>query len=378
MLLDNKFDKSVKLRTYKLLAAHQQSNKSTRYVDAEFKAGWIAYTYLNKPELAAKHFSNSAKRSFSRKHKSRIYYWQGQLARKNGNHTLYNKYMQKAANFKFSFYGQLAGERIGQKRINIPKAPSENKQYLAQIHNNVHSDFIKLYNYLGQKHQLKYHYAKLRRNIKTSEKMVSLVKFALSQNNMHHAMDSARKGMIKGLPLQSSAYPKIGLPNYKVYTGQVEKALSFGLIRQESLFDQYATSSSGARGFMQIMPNTGKYLAKKYKVDYKLSWLHSKPELNLALGNSYIYDLVQNFEGSIVMAIAAYNAGGTWVKRWNKANGDPRVGQVRFVNWIEAIPKAETRNYVKKVTKNMQVYRVRFGGSNITTNLISTLITGEK
>lgn len=208
--------------------------------------------------------------------------------------------------------------------------------------------------------------------------MASLVEFAKKQNNTHYAMDTARKGMTKGWNLQAYAYPKVNFPKYSIYTGSVEKSLSYGLIRQESLFDQYAISSSGARGFMQIMPATGKYLAKKYKVPYKLSWLHSKPELNLGMGNSYLYDLIGNFGGSYVLGTAAYNAGGTWVKRWIKANGDPRIGEIGFVNWIEAIPKSETRNYVKKVTKNMQVFRSRFNNNNVQTNLINALITGEK
>lgn len=378
MLLDRKHSRDVKLRAYYLTANHKQSTKSVRYTNAEFKAGWIAYIHFGDYKLAKKHFDRSQKNSYSSKDRARIYYWQAQVSRKLGDMNGYRDYLVKGAKYKYTFYGQLAGERNGQNTINIPSAPRANDNYLRTIEQNSHADFIKIYNYLGRKKQLSYHYGKLRSPIKSGANMVSLIKFAKLQNNTHHALDTARKGMIKGWNLQSYAYPNVNFPNYPVYTGRVDKALSYGLIRQESLFDQYATSPSGARGFMQIMPATGEYLAKKYKTAYKLSWLHSKPELNLGLGNSYIYDLVQNFGGSYVLATAAYNAGGTWVKRWTAANGDPRIGEIGFVNWIEAIPKAETRNYVKKVIKNMQVFKARFNNGQVRTNLIGALITGEK
>lgn len=378
MLLDRKYSRDIKLRAYKILAAHQQSTKSTRYTDAEFKAGWIAYNYFGDYSLAQKHFNKSQKNSYSSKDRARIYYWQAQVSRKLNNMSGYNSYLSKAAKYKFTFYGQLAGERNGQNIISIPNAPRPDNGYISNINKSQHADFVKIYNYLGQKKQLGYHYSKLRGAVNNSNQMASLVEFARAQKNTHYAMDSARKGMIKGWKLHAYAYPKVDFPKYAVYTGSVDKALSYGLIRQESLFDQYAVSPSGARGFMQIMPATGEYLAKKYKVPYKLSWLISKPALNLGLGNSYIYDLVGNFSGSYVMATAAYNAGGTWVKRWTKANGDPRIGEVSFVNWIEGIPKSETRNYVKKVTKNMQIFHSRFNGNQSRSNLIGALITGEK
>ncbi|MBL1422112.1 MAG: lytic transglycosylase domain-containing protein [Alphaproteobacteria bacterium] len=378
MLLDRRHNKSIKQRAYKLLAGHKQSIKSVRYTDAEFKAGWVAYVHFGNYKLAKTHFDKSQKNSFSSEDRSRIYYWQAQTARKLGDMASYQANLVKATKYKYTFYGQLAGERIGQNSINIPTPPRANNGYLETIKQNVHADFIQIYNYLGHKKQLKYHYYKLRAPIKNASHMVSLVEFAQSQNNSHYAMDTARKAMIKGWDLQSFAYPNVKFPQYTIYTGEIDKALSYGLIRQESLFDQYAISGSGARGFMQIMPATGEYLAKKYRTPYKLSWLHSKPELNLGLGNSYLYDLIDNFGGSYVMGTAAYNAGGTWVKRWLKANGDPRIGEVAFVNWIEAIPKSETRNYVKKVIKNMQVFKSRFNNNQSRTNIIGALITGEK
>ncbi len=377
-LLNRKYDKNIKLRAFKLLAAHQQPVTSIAYVDAEFKAGWIALTYLGDYKLAKTHFDNAEKRAMNVRQKPRGYYWQAQLARKLNKQSDYILYLNKAVKFQYNFYGQLAGERIGKSEIFLPRLPISNKAFLNVLNENDNADFIKIYNSLGQAKQLKYHYTKLQNITKTSENMMSLIEFAKLQKNPHYAVNTARRGLLKGWDMHREAYPDIKLPAFKTYTGRPEKALTYALIRQESVFDQYATSHSGAKGYMQIIRTTGSYLAKKYKVPYKNEWLHSKPELNLALGNSYLYDLIQNQNGSYVLALAAYNGGGTWVKRWVEANGDPRINEVKFVNWIESMPKAETRNYVKKVTKNIQIFNIRFNGNKGRTNLIGTLTTGSQ
>ncbi|NRA86526.1 MAG: lytic transglycosylase domain-containing protein [Rhizobiales bacterium] len=377
-LLDKKHDRSIKLRAYKLLAGHHQPATTVQYVDAEFKAGWIAYVHFSDYKLAKKHFDKSERIARNTQQRSRIYYWQAQLARKTGQQANYNTYLNKAAKYRYTFYGQLAGERIGKSQLTIADMPKINRNFLQTIHQNQHADFIKIYNYLNKPRQIKYHYIKLRKTAKNANNMASLVEFAKSQRNQANAVNTARQGMIKGWNLQIEAYPNVKFPPFRTYTGRPEKALSYALIRQESMFDQYATSHTGAKGYMQIIKPTGLYLSQKYKVAYKNAWLHSKPELNLALGNSYIYDLIKAHNGSYVMGLAAYNGGGTWVKRWLKANGDPRDGEISFVNWIEAMPKAETRHYVKKVIKNIQIFNIRFNGNKSRTNIINSLITGER
>jgi len=89
------------------------------------------------------------------------------------------------------------------------------------------------------------------------------------------------------------------------------------------------------------------------------------PSLNLRLGRAYLAGLIDDYDGSYLMAIAAYNAGPGRVSRWVKDNGDPRKPHVDVIDWIELIPIDETRNYVQRVFENLQVYRYRLNGNGV-------------
>jgi soluble lytic murein transglycosylase len=82
----------------------------------------------------------------------------------------------------------------------------------------------------------------------------------------------------------------------------------------------------------------------------------------MTLGSAHLADLVDSFGGSYVLAIVSYNAGSHRAREWIADFGDPRSRSVDVVDWIELIPFAETRNYVQRVTENLQVYRHRLAG----------------
>ena len=83
--------------------------------------------------------------------------------------------------------------------------------------------------------------------------------------------------------------------------------------------------------------------------------LTANTDYNIQLGSSYFQRIYNGF-ANYPLAIAAYNAGPGNVNKWLRANGDPRMGQVDIVDWIEAIPLQETRNYVQRVLENAVVY----------------------
>jgi soluble lytic murein transglycosylase len=106
---------------------------------------------------------------------------------------------------------------------------------------------------------------------------------------------------------------------------------------------------------MQLMPATARDTSQKIGLTFDSERLID-PGYNMMLGSAYFANLLDSFGGSYVLAIAAYNAGPGNVRKFMAANGDPRLPSVDVVDWIEAIPFGETRNYVQHVLENAVVY----------------------
>lgn len=131
----------------------------------------------------------------------------------------------------------------------------------------------------------------------------------------------------------------------------LKSSLIWGVIRQESVFNANAISRAGARGLMQLMPTTAMYISKKNglgKVHKKELFL---PPINIRLGSLYLANLLKRFDNQPALAIAAYNAGPTRVKRWQQS-----VSLENINIWIELIPFNETRRYVQQVMAFTIVY----------------------
>jgi len=131
---------------------------------------------------------------------------------------------------------------------------------------------------------------------------------------------------------------------------EVDPMLVAGLIRQESVFQPDAVSRAGAIGLMQVLPKTGKKLARREKVRFAKKKLF-EPEYNLRLGTLYLADLVRTL-GGYESALAAYNAGEDRVALWKSERNHEEVAQ-----FVESIPFTETREYVQIVLRNAGVYR---------------------
>jgi soluble lytic murein transglycosylase len=128
------------------------------------------------------------------------------------------------------------------------------------------------------------------------------------------------------------------------------------LIRQESMFEARVTSPAGARGLMQIMPATGRRLADATGVEPWDAELLYHPEIAVHLGTRYLAQHSENYGGSLPSVFAAYNAGGhrvEWWRRWPESAHDDL--------FAERIPFAETRGYVKILTRNHAIYRGLYG-----------------
>jgi soluble lytic murein transglycosylase len=129
-------------------------------------------------------------------------------------------------------------------------------------------------------------------------------------------------------------------------------AWTYGLIRQESRFIMNASSSVGASGLMQVMPNTAKYVAKKIGMTSYTNDKLTDTKTNLTLGSNYLNMVLVDLDGSWVLASAAYNAGPSRSKNWREKLTSPTEGAI----FAETIPFNETRTYVKNVLANATYY----------------------
>jgi soluble lytic murein transglycosylase len=127
--------------------------------------------------------------------------------------------------------------------------------------------------------------------------------------------------------------------------------LILGLIRQESGFEADARSRANARGLMQVLPSTGRKLARRSVPRFNSKKLF-QADTNIILGTKYLASLLQVY-GKEELALAAYNAGDSRVDRWLQA-----FGKLDMVEFVEQIPFSETRNYVKQVLSNKAHYNI--------------------
>jgi len=131
---------------------------------------------------------------------------------------------------------------------------------------------------------------------------------------------------------------------------QLDPAYVYGLIRQESRFVMDAKSVVGAAGLMQVMPATAKWTAKKIGMNTFQVQQLNEHETNVAIGTGYLKLVLDDFDGSIPLAAAAYNAGPSRSRAWRKGP------VLEAAIWAENIPFNETRDYVKKVLSNTTNY----------------------
>src|SRR5262249_48453246 len=138
----------------------------------------------------------------------------------------------------------------------------------------------------------------------------------------------------------------------------------YAIARQESTFNPKTVSSARAMGLMQVTPEAGRYVAKKFGAAYDEKRLLSDQTYNVQLGAAELGDLYADYRGSHILTFPGYHAPRGRVRAWLAKYGDPRAPKVDPIAWVERIPSSEPRTYVQRVLENLQVYRVRFGGGS--------------
>ena len=338
------------------------------YTSLAWLAGRTALKQLARPADAVPLFVSYAAASKTPTTQSKGLYWAGRAAEAAGRRDEANGYYARAAAFRDLFYGQLAAERIGQPLVAPgdpvlrPVDPSTRAAFYAR-------ETVRAAQYLGTVGNWEDQTAFVRQialDAKSDSDHVLATELSRTLGRPDLGVMVGRSALQNGL----SEYSTVGFPNVRVpVASQDDWTMIHAIARQESQFDRAAISHAGARGLMQLMPGTARDQAGKLGLAYNAAALTTDTDYNIMVGSTYfrhIYDIY----GSYPLAVAAYNAGPGNVNKWLRANGDPRSGGVDMLDWIEAIPIYETRNYVQRVLENAVVYdlmnptRSRSSGSN--------------
>jgi soluble lytic murein transglycosylase len=139
-------------------------------------------------------------------------------------------------------------------------------------------------------------------------------------------------------------------------TAKLDADLLQALMREESALDPKALSWAGALGLTQLMPSTARGVAKELKLKLRSTDELLQPDLNIRLGSHYLGSLVRRFSGERAYALASYNAGAGAVNRWRADRPELPLDA-----WVEEIPIAETRGYVKRVLRSYNTYQLLYG-----------------
>ncbi|MCZ4270856.1 lytic transglycosylase domain-containing protein [Maritalea porphyrae] len=351
-----------KPETAYLASAGYTNGPEGRLVDASFHAGWIALEFLGQADVAVKHFKKMASMSTLATSASKSHYWLGRAYAKLGDQGQSTAHFQQAAMFNQYYYGQLAMVRLGKETVSLRSMPSW-QQSEAAFNQREIVRAIRLFEANKAFEFARPLTTRLIYQVKDAGEMLLTARLAQDIDAHDLAIQMSDVANSRGVGLDLFAFPKDGLPRHKL--ADVDNAAIYAIARQESKFNRTAISHAGARGLMQLMPGTAKETAGKLGLSYSPSKLTSDPAYNALLGSTYLKAQLKRYDGSLVLAAAAYNGGAGNVNKWLKAYGDPRSANVDPVVWIELIPFTETRGYVQKVLANYQIYKLRLGDNRL-------------
>lgn len=332
--------------------------------DATFLAGWIALRHLKDAKSAVKHLEASRKNADGPLSAARANYWLARAQEELGLKSEAMRHYGEAAERIDTFHGALARQKLnpGPQRapLLLPALPSAatveafNGNPLlraAMLANNadVERGIVRII------------FAHLRSTLRTEAEVALLAHLASALGDHQMAVRVGKIGVARGMRLFVYSYPVHPFPDYKPLRQSPERALLLAVARQETEFNSEIISHAGARGLLQVMPITARHICRDHKIKCDIPRLTTDTSYNAMIASAYLGDRKEEFTGSYVLTLAGYNAGPGRARQWMRRFGDPRKDGVDPIDWIEMIPFEETREYVKKVLSNVQMYRARLG-----------------
>ncbi|MBM3569299.1 MAG: lytic transglycosylase domain-containing protein [Alphaproteobacteria bacterium] len=360
---------------YRLAQGHGVDQGSA-FADAEFLAGWIALRFLKRTEPALTHFTALHAGARQPLTVARAAYWAGLTAETMGNRSDAGAWLERAAGFPTTFFGQLAvARRAGNGgTLGLPAPAQANDAEREVFERRELIRAARLLHAIGDARRVRTFLLRTAEIVQSPGEHALIGELAQRLGRPELEVIASKRAVRAGQMPSVAGYPVIATPR----EAGIEPAMILAITRQESEFDPVAISRAGARGLMQLMPRTAREVAKQIKLPYAEGKLTGDPSYNMRLGSQYLEDMTRRFGGSYILAAAAYNAGPSRAQQWIREYGDPRDPAVDPLDWIELIPIEETRNYVQRVIENLQVYRQRLAARPVPVQIASDLRRGQR
>lgn len=331
--------------------ADQDLTTRDHFTSLTWLAGNLALRQLGQPKDAVEMFRLYSTGAKSPQTRSKGLFWAGKAAKKAGDAALSQRYLNEAAQFFDYFHGQLALEELG-RPLPAPPLVAALPQLSPDAVPPTYTAARLSSSFPGWKDSNSFMRA-LSTRAKSESDFLKLFSWSNLITRPDLSVIAARNARMEGhSSMIRLGYPTVNVPEEHASNWTMIHAIA----RQESQFDRNATSHAGARGLMQLMPGTARETSGKIALAYRPEALNSDIGYNIKLGSTYFQRMLSYYGGSYPLAVAAYNAGPGNVNKWLAANGDPRTGAIEILDWIEAIPIFETRNYVQRVLENAVMY----------------------
>ena len=349
--------------------------------EAEFIAGWISLRFLKDVKRSIVHFDNMRTAADGPVSHAQAEYWLGRAYSQGGNAKAAQQHYAEAAKNFHTYYGQIARQTLDKTStaIAMPGIPPIEPGLVQSF---VSSEAVRAIAIAGKAGTIEVMRALIfdqKDRMESEQQAVLLAHLALTLGDTQMAVKVGKTSMERGWTgMTRYAYPTVAIPAFEPLRSLPESALIYAIARQESEFNTIIKSHAGARGILQIMPGTAKGVCGQYKLKCDVGRLTADPAFNAKLATAYVADTADTFDGSYIMAIAGYNAGPGRVRGWVGDIGDPRTAGVDPIDWVEMLHLDETRDYVKKVMSNIQVYRAALGEPKTALRIRTDLVRGRR
>ncbi|MEQ1576097.1 MAG: lytic transglycosylase domain-containing protein, partial [Hyphomicrobium sp.] len=332
--------------------------------EQQFLAGWLALRMLKDPKRAEPHFLALKKAADGPLSRAKANYWLGRTVEVTSGRAAADAYYREAALDADTFHGMLARQKLepGNQTITIaaPAPPSDAE--IARFRDLDTVQAVVAGRKAGLDRDIMRSFLVQLRNVFEGESGAALVAHlaeAIGDTQMAVRTGKAAAGARQNLLYY--AYPVHSFPAYAPLRKPPETAFLLGIARQETEFNNLTVSGAGAKGLLQVMTVTAQHVCQDYKIKCDVKRLLTDTAYNTMMASAYTADRMDEFRGSYILALAAYNAGPGRARQWIRELGDPRDADADPIDWIERIPIQETREYVAKVLANIQIYRARLG-----------------